>query len=73
MDTFSVLLVLKDRVDHTQRIMNKLDSEKFPYEILIADGGSDLAIEEELSDKSNFPNLNYTYLRYPFDKQLRDS
>ena len=72
MDTFSVLLVLKDRVDHTQRIMNKLDSEKFPYEILIADGGSDLAIEEELSDKSNFPNLNYTYLRYPFDKQLSD-
>ena len=63
---------LKDRVSYTRRIMNKWNSEKFPYEIIIADGGQDLDIEEELSDKSNFENLNYTYIKYPLDKELDD-
>ena len=72
MNTFSVLMPLKDRVSYTRRIMNKWNSEKFPYEIIIADGGQDLDIEEELSDKSNFENLNYTYIKYPFDMELSD-
>jgi len=72
MDTFSILMPLKDRVSYTRRIMNKWNSEKFPYEIIIADGGQDLYIEEELSDKSNFENLNYTYIKYPFDMELNN-
>ena len=63
MDTFSILMPLKDRVSYTRRIMNKWNSEGFPYEIIIADGGQDLYIQEELSDKSNFENLNYTYIK----------
>jgi len=70
MNTFSVLMPLKDRVSYTRRIMNKWNSERFPYEIIIADGGQDLYIQEELSDKSNFENLNYTYIKYPFDMEL---
>ena len=72
MDTFSILMPLKDRVSYTRRIMNKWNSEGFPYEIIIADGGQDLYIQEELSDKSNFENLNYTYIKYPFDMDLNN-
>lgn len=72
MNTFSVLLVLKDRAEHTRRIMDTWNSQEFPYEIIIADGGQDVDIENQLLDKSNFPKLNYTYLRYPFDQKLTD-
>ena len=38
---FSILLVLKDRVHYTIRLMNKWNDENFPYKIWIADGGRD--------------------------------
>ena len=69
---FSILLVLKDRSRYTKRLMNKWNSEKFPYKIWIADGGKDDAIASVLSDKSNFSNLDYEYMRYPFDATLQD-
>ena len=71
MPTFSVLLVLKNRSQHTHRLMNIWEQEKFPYKILIADGGNDKDLEQTLADKSNFPNVNYEYIKYPFDDSLK--
>ena len=55
---FSILLVLKDRVHYTMRLMNKWNDENFPYKIWIADGGRDGRIESILLNKENFENLN---------------
>ena len=71
MPTFSVLLVLKNRSAHTRRLMNIWETEQFPYKILIADGGNDKDLEDTLSDKSNFPHVNYEYIKYPFDNNLQ--
>ena len=69
---FSILLVLKDRSHYTVRLMNKWNAEKFPYKIWIADGGQDHRIESALLNKQNFKNLEYEYIRYPFDSTFED-
>lgn len=63
----TIILTLKDRVEFTFRWMNYMNDLKCPYQILIADGGESKEVEEILSDKSNYPNLIYTYIRYPVD------
>ena len=72
MHTFSIILVLKDRTEYTKRLMDSWNKDKFPFHILIADGGNDQNIEECLTNFSNFPSLDYTYIRFPYDKTLRD-
>ena len=71
-DNFSILLILKDRVPYTIRIMEYWNSIHFPYEIIIADGGKSKAIEDFLKDKNNLTNINYKYIRYPYDEGLDD-
>lgn len=72
MNSFSILLVLKDRTSYTKRLMRKWNSEKFPFKILIADGGKSQEIQNLLSNKNNFENLNYEYIKHPFDATLED-
>ena len=43
-----------------------------PHRILIADGGKDRDIEEDLRDHGNYENLDYEYIRYPYDSCLED-
>ncbi len=44
-----------------------------PYKILIADGGEvDSEIEFHLRNTKNYPNLNYEYIRYPYDASIDD-
>ena len=43
---------------------------RLSFKILIADGSSDDKAQDLLSDKSAFPNVNYEYLRYPYDETL---
>jgi len=69
-DDLTVVLTLKDRSAFTYRWMQWMESQRFPYKILIADGGSDPAIEQHLSDRKHYPSLNYEYIRYPFDSDL---
>ena len=69
-NNFSILLVLKDRPHYTLRLLDYLNLLSFPYKILIADGGMDLEVQKTLEEKSNFPNLNYEYLRHPYDETL---
>ena len=52
--------------------MQYMNDIKCPYKILIADGGEDKSIEAHLLDSSNYPNLNYEYIRYSHDVTLKD-
>jgi glycosyltransferase domain-containing protein len=66
-EELTILLTLKDRVPFTARWMSYADKTRFPFKVLIADGGTDDGAKELLSDKSKFPNVNYEYVRYTPD------
>ena len=65
----TIVLVLKDRAPFTWRWMNYYNKVELPYKVLIADGGKDMSVEK-LADKSLFPNIDYEYIRYPYDKDI---
>ena len=65
----TILLVLKDKTPFTWRWMNYANHIKLPFKVLIADGGKDQSVEK-LKDKSLFPNVDYEYLRYPYDENF---
>ncbi|RDX35487.1 TIGR00180 family glycosyltransferase [Arcobacter sp. HD9-500m-PIT-SAG03] len=67
----TIILTLKDRSEYTYRWMKWMNENSCPYKILIADGGKDKNIEEHLKEYSNYPNLNYEYVRYPYDKNIK--
>jgi glycosyltransferase domain-containing protein len=52
--------------------MEYMNDLSCPYKILIADGGKDKEVENKLLDKNNYANLDYTYIRYPYDHSLSD-
>ena len=66
-NNLTIVLTLKDRTPFTYRWMQYMNDMKCPYKILIADGGKDKSIEEHLLDPSNYPELIYEYIRYPYD------
>ncbi len=68
--SLTIILTLKDRSPFTYRWMEYMNDIRCVYHILIADGGADTEIEDYLKDYKNYPNLNYTYIRYPFDEDL---
>lgn len=69
-DQLTIVLTLKDRSAFTYRWMKWMNENKCPYKILIADGGSDKAIEEHLQNHNNYPNLHYEYIRYAYDENI---
>jgi glycosyltransferase domain-containing protein len=71
-DNFSILLVLKDRTAYTKRFLHYLNYIRFPYPIIVADGGSDKEIQNILKNNSAFPNLRYEYHHYGYDKTLNE-
>ena len=64
----TILLTLKDRPLFTFRWMSYANSINFPFKVLIADGGKDKAVPTALSNRANFPNVDYEYIRYPYDQ-----
>ena len=68
----TIVLTLKDREAFTRRWMRYMNDQCCPYKILIADGGADEGIESELRNPTNYPNLDYEYIRYPFDNDWKD-
>jgi glycosyltransferase domain-containing protein len=68
----TILLTLWDRVPCTHRWMTYANTVNFPFKVLIADGGSDESVAPVLSNRSNFPNVDYEYLRYPYDATPTD-
>lgn len=68
----TITLTLKGREEFTYRWMEYMNEMRCPYKILIADGGDNLEIEAHLRHYNNYPNLDYEYIRYPFDATLDD-
>ena len=71
-EDLTILLTLKDRVPFTSRWMSYAEKTRFPFKVLIADGGTDDAASVLLSDRAKFPNVNYEYVRYPPDRSYPD-
>ncbi|MFC1623840.1 TIGR00180 family glycosyltransferase [Candidatus Omnitrophota bacterium] len=64
----TVLLLLKDRPLFTLRWMSYANKIHLPFKVFIADGGKDETVPKILSNKSHFPNVDYEYVRYPYDR-----
>jgi glycosyltransferase domain-containing protein len=47
--------------------MSYANSIRFPFRVLIADGGADPSVTSIFSDKRSFPNVDFEYVRYPYD------
>jgi len=71
-EELTIILTLKDRANFTYRWMQYMNDIRCPYKILIADGGQDKDIENQLQNINNYPNLDYSYKRFPPDKTLSD-
>ncbi|HLX81360.1 MAG TPA: TIGR00180 family glycosyltransferase [Burkholderiales bacterium] len=71
-EDLTILLTLKDRVPFTSRWMSFADKTRFPFKVLIADGGTDDGARELLSDRSKYPNVTYEYIRYSPDRSYPD-
>ena len=52
--------------------MSHFNKIKCDAKILLADGGKDIRLENNLRNKTNYRNLDYTYIRYPYDNKLTD-
>src|SRR3990167_8303109 len=68
----TVILVIKDRPNYSFRWMDYANKTQFPFKIVIADGGKDINVDMHLKDHAHYPNLNYDYLRYPYDASIKD-
>ena len=68
----TIILTLKGRDEFTYRWMHYMNEMRCQYKILVADGGDSIEIEKNLSNCENYPNLNYEYIRYPFDENIVD-
>jgi glycosyltransferase domain-containing protein len=66
------VLTIKGRPEFTKRWMAYMNSVKCKFKILIADGGDDVALQNHLASKGDYPNLNYDYFKYPYDTSLKD-
>lgn len=64
----TIVLAIKDRAPFTLRWMSYANQVKLPFKVLIADGGKDETVTEVLSKRANFPEVDYEYLRYPYDE-----
>ena len=71
-EDLTILLTLKDRIPFTSRWMSYADKTRFPFKVLIADGGTDDGASVLLSDRAKFRNVNYEYVRYPPDRSYPD-
>ena len=71
-DNFSILLVLKGREQYTVRLMSYFNQIRFPYPIIIADGGEDTGLRRLLEDPKRWLNIRYDYEHYGYDQTLDD-
>ena len=66
----TIILCIKDKPEFTDRWMRFMNDQQCPYKILIADGGKNKKIEKQLSSSLGYKNLNFKYIRFPFDKKI---
>ncbi|MBI4887726.1 MAG: TIGR00180 family glycosyltransferase, partial [Acidobacteria bacterium] len=63
----TLLLALKDRTPYTFRWMAYHNFIRLPFRVFVADGGADECVPAALSERAGFPNLDFEYVRYPYD------
>lgn len=68
--SLTILLTLKGRPHFTLRWMSYANEIRFPFKVLVADGGEDRIVSETLSNNTAFPEVDYEYVQYPFDLTL---
>lgn len=68
----TVILVIRDRPFYTDRWMHYANATRFPFNILIADGGNDLFVQNKLENQVHYPHLKYNYIRYPYDVSTKE-
>jgi glycosyltransferase domain-containing protein len=66
----TIILTIKGRSNFTLRWMRYMNALQCEFKILIADGGKDESLQKILENKDNYPELNYEYIRYPYDSSL---
>lgn len=71
-DKLTIIVPLKGRPNYTIKFMERMSERNCPFKILIADGGKDIEIENLLSSHESYENLDYEYIRYPYDKTLTE-
>ena len=69
-ENLTIVLLLKDQANFTWRWFKYQNENSLPFKVLVADGGKDESVEQILKDKSKYPNVNYEYIRYPYDKDI---
>ncbi|HUQ85975.1 MAG TPA: TIGR00180 family glycosyltransferase [Vicinamibacterales bacterium] len=69
-EDLTILLAVKDRVPFTQRWLEYARAH-LPFRVLIADGGSDDAVERIVSEPA-CASSHINYVRYPFDASYAD-
>ena len=67
-DALTILLTLKDRGPFTFRWMTYASNVGLPFKVLVADGGEDESVERALGRSDTFPEVEYEYVRYPYDE-----
>ncbi|MGZ5073904.1 MAG: TIGR00180 family glycosyltransferase, partial [Usitatibacter sp.] len=68
----TIVLTLKDRAAFTMRWLEYAERMALPFKVLIADGGRDESVPRALAERSRFPNVDYEYVRYPYDATYAD-
>jgi glycosyltransferase domain-containing protein len=67
----TIILLLKGRDAFTMRWFEYAKKFKIPYKIIVADGGLDTDLEKELRNKKFYPEVDYEYVRYPYDENYK--
>jgi glycosyltransferase domain-containing protein len=68
----TIVVPLINRESLTVRYLEYLESIKFPFKVLLADGGKDVVLQYALEKREIAPNLDYTYIRFPYDETFSD-
>ena len=67
----TIILVLKGRDAFTIRWFEHAKKFNLPYNVIVADGGSDTGLENELCMKGFHEHVSYEYVRYPYDENYK--
>lgn len=71
-DKLTILLTINRCPEYTFRWMTYNNKIRFPFKIVIADGGQDKTVFDILSNYKNFPNLDYKYVHYKESGRLSE-
>jgi len=64
----TVIIPTIGKRDFIYRWMSYSNEIEFPYKVIIADGSSSKDLYNLFSNKQNFSNVDYKYIKYPHDK-----